>query len=325
MKPCRLPIRRHLKAGPQPAKGVTELLPWRFAYASTQGRSHIAGDVVCQDSSGCTLLDLPTGPVLIATVSDGAGSAARSEIGSGIACASFRQEMTALLTERDGRQPSREDIEVWLKDFCSLVEAEAERLGLSSRDLACTFVGAVVAPTWSAACQVGDGGIVIGLPSPDGSNEFEVVFWPEQGEYANETYFATMSGASEHLQFKIDDRPIREIALFSDGLQRMVLKYETRDAFGPFFHRMLQTVRRADGVGVLPELSRELGTYLSSPTVSDRTDDDVSLILATRSAELPDPPPPPPPVPPPAPESTTDPTSERDEAPLEEASPPEPT
>lgn len=210
-----------------------------------------------------------------------------------MACNSFIKEITAQIRERGVALPIEgEHVQAWLTDFGDDVAHEANALGLTPRDLACTFVAAVVAPTWSAYCQVGDGGIVVGIPDrrDQEGTEFEVVFWPEQGEYANETYFATTPGALEHLQFRTDDRPVRELALFSDGLQRMVLKFDTREAFAPFFHRMLQTVRRVnDGAGELPELSRGLAAYLGSAVVSERTDDDVSLVLATRSHELAEP------------------------------------
>lgn len=286
---------------------MTEPIPWRFASASTQGRSHVESGLPCQDSSLCTLFDDGQGnPVLIAAVSDGAGSAVRSEIGSRLACASFNEEITTLIREHGSAAPlERAQIEAWLADFSQQVARQAEELGLTIRDLACTFVAAVVTPTWSAFCQVGDGGVVINGPAEESGSEsdakFELVFWPEQGEYANETYFATMTGAAEHLQFRVDDCAVREIALFSDELQRLVLKFETREAFMPFFHRMLQPVRRiTNSTGEAHELSRDLAAYLGSPIIFERTDDDVSLILATRCPELAEPAP----IPAPQPESS---------------------
>ena len=274
---------------------MTQLLPWRFTYASTQGRSHVAGDVPCQDSSLCTLLDDDGLRVLVAAVSDGAGSASHSEIGSRLACASFVQHICARIHQQDAALPlERSDVEAWLADFGEQIKDKADDLGLTPRDLACTFLGAVITSTWSAFCQVGDGGIVVGMPGEaDATARFELVFWPEQGEYANETYFATMAGAPEHLRFRLDNGAVREVVLFSDGLQRMVLRYDVREPFEPFFHRMLQTVRRITDVsGDLHELSRGLAAYLGSPVVSERTDDDVSLVLATRCSELADPSPP---------------------------------
>jgi hypothetical protein len=234
------------------------------------------------------------GPVLIAAVSDGAGSATHSEIGSRLACASFAAAVTTLMRETGSGTPvARAQIETWLEHFGRQVSDEAGALQLTPRDLACTFVGAVVAPTWSAFCQIGDGGIVIGVPDEEQGapvTKFDVVFWPEQGEYANETYFATTAAAAQHLQFRVDERSVREVTLFSDGLQRLVLKFDAREPFVPFFHRMLQTVRRVtESAGEARELSRGLAAYLGSAIVSERTDDDVTLVLATQCPELPEP------------------------------------
>jgi hypothetical protein len=45
---------------------------------------------------------------------------------------------------------------------------------------------------------------------------------------------------------------------------------------------MFPAVRRSTASGVDVELSRALGGYLSSVPVNDRTDDDKTLVLASR-------------------------------------------
>lgn len=271
---------------------MTDLLAWRFAFASTRGSSHVAGGLPCQDSSICELIGTADDPVFVAAVSDGAGSASHSEVGSSIACKSFVNEITALVSELGSSQPPDHiQMEAWLADFLTEAQSAADERDLTLRDLACTFVGAVVTPTWSAFCQVGDGAIVVDHDVEDAAGRFEVVFWPEQGQYANETYFATMADATEHLHYRVDNRPVREIAIFSDGLQRMVLDYATREPFQPFFFQMMQPVRRTEAEGHSVDLSQALSSYLASPIVSERTDDDATLILATRLAELVAPPP----------------------------------
>jgi hypothetical protein len=269
---------------------LIEPASWRFAYASTQGRSHIAAGTPCQDSSTCLLVRSTQGShLLIAAVSDGAGSASHSDVGSKLVCSSFADEMKTFVREQGTATPiDREQVEWWLGDFRRDVACHADKLGVTQRELACTFLGAVVSPTWSAFCQIGDGGIVVSAsPGEKDKAEFELVFWPEQGEYANETYFATMDDVAGHLQFRVRDTPVGEVALFTDGLQRLVLNYDTRTAFAPFFQRMLQPVRRVDHVtGEARSLSLDLGAYLGSTALSDRTDDDVSLVLATQQPAL---------------------------------------
>lgn len=265
---------------------------WRFAYASVVGRSHVDAGIICQDSSLCTLVQTEQGDVVVASVSDGAGSAMHSDIGSKLACASFEEEVAARLRERGASEPiDRESVETWLADFREAATREAERLGVSARELACTFVGAVIAPSWSSFCQIGDGGIVVDRPTTpaepgDGLGPFEIVFWPEQGEYANETYFATMAGATDHLQFRVDQRQVRDVAMFSDGMQRLVLQFDVRQPFTPFFRTMFGPVYARTLTGEDSDLSRDLAKYLGSTVVSERTDDDVSLILATQHFQV---------------------------------------
>lgn len=279
------------------------MVDWRFAYASAVGSSHLESGTVCQDSSHCVVIPTAGGDVLVAAVSDGAGSAPHSHIGSRLACTTFEAEIRALLEELGGEIPlTREHIEAWLQDFQEQARRSAEELDATARDLACTFVGAVVAPSWSAFCQIGDGGIVIkrgpasrspaqpevtvGDPAEAAMPPFAVAFWPAQGEYANETYFATMDGAVEHLQFRVDEGQVRDLALFSDGMQRLVLRFDVREPHAPFFNHIFRPVYALDNRrGEAVELSRALETYLASPPVYERTDDDVSLVLASRHYE----------------------------------------
>lgn len=74
---------------------------------------------------------------------------------------------------------------------------------------------------------------------------------------------------------------IDEVALLSDGLQRLALHYQTRTAHAAFFKPMLATLRDASE-DALESLSARLEDYLSSPAVNERTDDDKTLVLASR-------------------------------------------
>jgi hypothetical protein len=65
----------------------------------------------------------------------------------------------------------------------------------------------------------------------------------------------------------------------SDGLQTMALSFAERAAHRPFFlpmFRKLRSARPGDG------LPAALHRFLESPAVSQRSDDDKTLLLATR-------------------------------------------
>jgi hypothetical protein len=64
-------------------------------------------------------------------------------------------------------------------------------------------------------------------------------------------------------------------------LQRLALVYESKSAHNPFFLPMFSVLRKT-APDNLDSLSDQLAKFLNSPEVNERTDDDKSLILATR-------------------------------------------
>ena len=128
----------------------------------------------------------------------------------------------------------------------------------------------------AAFAQIGDGAIVI----LDGT-EYRPVFWPQSGEYHNFTFFLTDPRFERNVQCEVLSRPVDEVALFSDGLQMLALRYETKTAHQPFFVPIFTALRRtAEHEGLIVPMRQ----FLDSPGVNDRTDDDKTLVLATRLA-----------------------------------------
>jgi hypothetical protein len=257
---------------------------WRFAYASVAGTGHVRRGQAVQDVSTCLLLPLADGTeVLVAGVSDGAGSATRGADGASTACASFVEAVAGDLAQ-DG--PSAVECEAqwarfvadWLSGFQGQIQARAESEGQRPRDYACTFLGAVVTPERAALLQIGDGAIVLDAEDPA---VYDAFVWPQRGEYANETFFATDPAAFERVASDVVSRRIEEIALLTDGLQSLVLDQQQQRPHAPFFRSMFRVIRGAPA-GHAAELSGALAIFLASPSVHARTDDDVTLVLATR-------------------------------------------
>jgi hypothetical protein len=173
----------------------------------------------------------------------------------------------------------RQFVASWLTHFQHAVSARAEALGCQPRDLACTFLAAVVGEQAAAFVQVGDGAIVVADPrEPEG---YCWIFWPQRGEYENVTAFITDPSAEDHLAHEVEDRRYDEIALFSDGLQRLALHFSSHAAHNPFFRPMFSHLRPAPP-GYLAQESDALAIFLDSAAVNERTDDDKTLVLATR-------------------------------------------
>lgn len=255
-------------------------LPWRYALSSVAGTGHLRQSLPCQDATRCEIVAAPGGAVLVAVVADGAGSAAHSDEGAQVACDRFVAAVQDLLAAGAGvRGVTRAFVVAWLAEFQADIAARAEAAGAVPRDYACTLLAAIVGDDTAAYCQIGDGAIVVA--TPDATGEYCWIFWPQQGEYENTTHFATDPAAANLIAVEVATRPVDEVALFSDGLQRLALHYEGRTAHAPFFRPMFVPVRAA-AAGHAATLSAQLATFLDSAPVNARTDDDKSLILATR-------------------------------------------
>ena len=249
---------------------------WAIAKASVRGTSHLADGKPCQDFSLLKWID----GGFIAAVSDGAGSAAHSERGARLVCFSFVQFFLGKIREGE-RSPSWSsgEVEEWHQQFTGDVAAYATRKNWKVRDLACTFLGVILIGTRAFCVHIGDGGIVIGRADEGNAIEYECAFWPENGEYANLTNFVTQEDAMKYFQSG-EFENVLELAMFSDGIQRLVLDSATKTPHEPFFEAMIAPLRR-EAKGESITLNKSLERFLSSKEINDRTDDDKTLLIVT--------------------------------------------
>jgi hypothetical protein len=254
---------------------------WKYAFASVIGTSHAKAGLPCQDLSDCTILQSSDdSTVLVAVVADGAGSAERAEVGASLACSLFIDEMRSLFELGGGMDDITYDfMKSWFTRFRNEVSRRADSEGSSVRQYACTLLGAVVGEDCAAFVQVGDGAIVVSCSEEP--ETYQWMFWPQKGEYENITTFATDEAVDAKFEHQFINRRIEELAMFTDGLQHLALHYETRAAFEPFFRSMFNPLRPSPG-GYLKELSSTLDSFLNSQQVNKRTDDDKTLVIATR-------------------------------------------
>ena len=251
---------------------------WRIAAASAVGTSHVLTGAPCQDSLGLALLDTQQGKVLVSIVSDGAGSAAHSERGSKAAVDTGLRLIADYFSAGGLIALIQRDVAVsWVSEIQKVITSLSEEIGSTAREFACTLLVAIIGTEAAAFVQIGDGAMVV-----DHEDDWSSIFWPQHGEFANTTNFVTSLQASEMMEFQILDRRIKSFAAFSDGIENLVLHHATRTVHAPFFTTMLRPVEQLVGEGVDQALSESLAKYLASPKVCDRTDDDKSLVLASR-------------------------------------------
>ncbi len=267
---------------------MSRLTSWKYAFASVTGTSHLAGQLPCQDASGCEMVPAADGTtILVAAASDGAGSAVRADRGSRIVCASFIRKSKQLFAEGGTLHDLTEGFaRSWLADVRTEISTEADAARLDPGEYASTFLGAVIGENEATFLHLGDGAIVVARrqDAHRHSESYRCLSWPQQGEYVNSTHFVTDEDAAEKIVLCYE-AGIDEIAIFSDGIQHLVLDYEYQLAHSPFFNSLFSWLRASREAG--PHgLSDSLKSYLNSPKVNERTDDDKTLILATR--QLPD-------------------------------------
>ena len=262
---------------------------WRTAYASVVGTSHARTGAPCQDAGCCRLVKAHDGrDILLAAVADGAGSAKRSEAGAAIAVDMFLEEFgEAVATDPHLHGLDQEFVIDWLDSARDCISARAAAEGLEPRDFACTFLAAVVGPSDFVCFQIGDGAIVV---SDQEIGAYSCVFWPQHGEFANTTNFITQDRVEEVLMFERSERVIQEIALFSDGIERLVLDLSAKSVHAPSLQPIFGWLAGTEPAAPNGPAAA-LVAYLGSEHVNRRTDDDKTLVMATRAALLQEQPP----------------------------------
>ena len=214
---------------------------------------------------------------MLAAVADGAGSAALGDIGAAVAAQAGAEKLYSQMTQPLGPQ----DDKAWyslltesLKAAKDAVEAEAMEKQVQARDLATTLILVVATPGVIAIAQVGDGAAVVG----DAEGNTMALTAPQSGEYINETTFLISPDALDSAQVTVWRGSASHVAAFSDGLQMLALKMPEGTPHTPFFSplfRFMADVTDESGA------KEQLVAFLSSPRVSQRTDDDLTVVLAT--------------------------------------------
>lgn len=252
--------------------GMTD---WKVVAASVAGVSHEKTGQPCQDAHGARqLADIG----LIAAVADGAGSAALAEVGARIAVDVGLQTL-----ERLARAASAANAQVGMDDLKDVLSAvrlaldrEAETRQEPIREFATTLLLVAVSAEQVAVLQVGDGAVV----ARNAQQELFALTIPPDAEYANATTFVTSPDALEAAQIVVDTTPVTALSLFSDGLQRLALKLPEGTPHAPFFTPLFGFVSgmedRAQGVS-------QLTAFLHSPRITERADDDLTLVLAVKN------------------------------------------
>jgi hypothetical protein len=164
----------------------------------------------------------------------------------------------------------------WFEIARLTIEDEALYEERPIREYACTLLCAVIDNLAAAYAQLGDGAIVAGC-----GDEIKPMFWPQQGEFANTTYFITHPEHFARMATRVHAEVPERIALMSDGLQNLALRSADQTAHVGFFSPLFNGLK-GQSEGPADALVDPLREFLDSPKINARTDDDKSLLLAVR-------------------------------------------
>jgi hypothetical protein len=287
--------------------------------ASVAGASHVRQGAACQDAH---LWLVRADGLLVVAVADGAGSAVHGGVGACLAVERAVEVLDgAIASAADpaARSPAgsaggpgaerpvgpgvdegfgaridarpglcRPDLPVDAADARALmaqgfsaarrlVEEHAAASGAEAGAYACTLVCAVATPERLIAAQVGDG--LLATCDPDGA--WRAVLSPSRGEYANETTFLTGAVLPDGLDLGVVSPGPAAVAAITDGLLRLASDVATGRPHAPFFAPLLAWLSTLEP-GAAPSAADGLAGFLRSPRVSERADDDLTLVLARR-------------------------------------------
>lgn len=255
------------------------LVKWKVASVSIAGFSHQTEGTPCQDAHTVTIT--PSGS-LVAVLSDGAGSAARSAEGSRLLSDEVVANIVARLSEIEPTKAARLEESVvrrWVEDAVESIRARLATLAASNgdslRDFHATLLGVVAGADSGVFFHVGDGA---GCATNLQDVSVGIVSGPENGEYASETYFVTQDDWRDHLRLTSFTSKHDVIALMSDGVTPFALTQGASAPFPPFFDplsKFLAEHSREDG-------EQAIATILERDAIRKITGDDKTLVWALR-------------------------------------------
>jgi hypothetical protein len=250
----------------------TGLPVWETVAVSLTGSSHAASAKPCQDHATVFSPTSDQTTVFI-VVSDGAGSAKESQLGSEAAVSAVRSYIEDEFRRSQPSTPTE-----WTVLLAASIDAARQGLlALATperpiSDLACTLLVTAASADCVASAGIGDCAAV--YQGPDG--DLRLAYEPDCGAYANETFFLSGAGWLRHLHTAFYDDAATYVMAFSDGLQFVAL--ERGRPYEGFIHGLVSELKRLPAESRVTALSR----YLEDNVAGALTDDDISLVIAWR-------------------------------------------
>ena len=248
-------------------------MSWKASSYSSIGVQHQQQEMPCQDYGGYCLVE---NDIIIGAVADGAGSAKLSNQGAELVVKKTLEYLTSFLDnsqEIDLQNPITFDHKQLLTTVINSLKKKAKNHNCLLKDFACTLIAFIATPQWIIAIQIGDGFLVIREQEKE---DYELVFKPDKGEYANETTFVTSDEAISQMQVEVVKGYYPFICAATDGLEKVAIREKDWLAFPPFFKPLEDYLITTEN----PEIENSyLIHFLDSERLNARTHDDKTLLL----------------------------------------------
>jgi hypothetical protein len=250
---------------------------WRIAGKNIVGTAHSHSGLPCQDFFALT--DVANGRRVVA-LADGAGSAKCCQTGARLAV----EKIISAIANHPGGLRDITDVEAL--DFGRLVREEiiekSKADGNEIGDYHCTLLAAAFEADCSYFWHVGDGAWIV-----ETTQGIECATWPYKGEFNNQTAFITEDDWAEvrddqdaKWQFAHFDNVVSAMG-FTDGLEMFCLDAATRKPHLPFVERIFSALRSQPSES---EIALRIEQMLTSPVITEREDDDLTLVLVWKNS-----------------------------------------
>jgi hypothetical protein len=224
---------------------MTMDMHWKAGGISVAGFSHVDEGIPCQDAHA---FKIRADGWLVAAVADGAGSAVKSQIGA--------QAYVSAVVDRFSAEPDLPTMtdEAMVASFIDEVNSTTQILldtgvdegaptEVSRSDFAATIVMVVGHQDGGRFFHVGDGA-AIALKLTDSAEA--TISKPQNGEYANETYFVTMDDWEDHLRVSSFANTFDTVLLMSDGVTPMAMTKGCEAPFPSFVRPVVEYLLKVD-------------------------------------------------------------------------------
>jgi hypothetical protein len=246
---------------------------WQVFCAAATGKHHLDSGVPCQDA----VHQRTFAGGFAGVVCDGAGSASHAHEGAATVAALVADLLAEAAIRGQLAQPGDAAARGAIVDIIERVRGRLGDMALANertlRDYACTLVACVSWEDGGCFVHIGDGYAIRMAASG-----LSVVSPPENGEYADETYFLTDERWAEHLRITALPAPSPGclLGLMSDGTATFAVNRARSGFYAPFLDPILAFLRTAPPA----DANTALRNLLASEKTFAITGDDKTLLLA---------------------------------------------